>query len=1068
VPLTQLNPAVFPTPRSSFGVFSCQWRGVADPESGVWQYEIAIGIGSPTDQSVLSRVVLDSQLSRSSYVSPVIPSLVPSQPYYITLYATNGAELETITTSEPVYFDISSPLIRNGVSVIPNFKAAEYIMGVLSNLTFGVESAMCLFDTDVVSIMFDRPEDSESGEIFTYELGIGLIPGSDDISKYEIIFPIPLPAAAGGGAMLYHRIRQLNFAPIGRRGVYISVRAHNVAGLYSTLVSKAVFIKSNLTMERSWIYDGIRSGPDVDYQTPTYEIGSSFFFGVNCPIRRGRWAVESVDGNLTQAYFDLNIPPFENSVRNTFHVISDQVQLFDDETYRILVQATDFSGEVHILRSDGITVTTTGLIPGIVRDGPIPEQDLNYQESVNTLTACWSGFGDGSPEQAVAYYLVAAGSDREHPSTRSNIAPFNNVGLNMTHTFTGLNLNAESALYFITVRAYSVAGMSVEAHSNGIVAGFGHSIIPGVITLPRFQADATTLSAYWSEFESSLPIRQYEWALGSAYFSSDQLEGFCTDTNSNFSSYFDISGFNLAGLDTSIVARDLGLQDNTTYYLTLRVLDQAKKCIAVTSPDGVTIDQTPPIGDSAPSAVVLGPVQSRRGDAEYVIYISDSAEIEIEWTPFEDEESGIDYYEVGIYQQLECGNDSALGEAILGLTRAESGDMQIVFDSVLLEAGVAYVSVVQAVNRAGVMSRTYSQPILQDTTAPTPGIVKDGVEWNRDIVYQSDLSMLSAVFTHAKLPPLTPGVTSSTPCPRARFFDLLSLDPEWNTVPSPNLVGNFTSNIGYRDAQVMASQSGVRITMFRDRGSSSNEVLTGAYQVNADLSSGGSFQADITVAQGLLNLQMNAVTSILFIDSGEISNTLAKFEPAQPNFNNFAGFGAFGVQVYTDFSNGGTTVPRQVVLWATNPDTLSQPVFVRQELPGFDLTTSNTYRVEFEVEQQDTGIVRSAHLYINDVLIVSLQGLPALTNDTRVVFNLFNQLGYVPPFGDPTLDLSVSAVFANVTVPIPTGGLCDGGTPFHSRESPIAEFRAWAGTKPGLDDVAEMRVSICDFASYDG
>lgn len=1056
MPLSQLDPVLFPTPRSTSGVFSCEWRGVVDPESGIQQYAVAIGIASPTDQSVLSRVTLDGAPSRRSFTSPLIPSLDPSQPYYVILYATNGAELEAITTSDPVYCDNSSPIIRNGVFVVPNFKVAEYIMGTLSDLTSGVESANCLLDTDIVSIMFDRPQDSESGDFFTYELGVGLIPGSDDILRHDSFSPFPLPAASDGNVALYHRINPLDFTPVGRGGVYFSVRVRNAAGLYSTLVSEAVFIKSNLTLQRNWIYDGIGSRPDIDYQTTTYEIGSSFYFGVNCPIRRGRWAVESADGNLTQSYVDLNIPRFQNPLGNTFHVISDQVQLFHDETYRVLVQVTDLGGEVHILRSDGVTVTTTGLIPGRVRDGPIPEQDLNYQESVTTLSACWSGFGDGSPEQTIAYYMVAAGSDREHPNTRSNISPYTNVGLNRTHTFTGLDLNAESVVYYITVTAHSVAGMSVEAHSNGIFAGLGHAIIQGVITLPRFQADITTLSAYWSEFESSLPIRQYEWGLGSEYFDSEQLEEFCDDTDSNFTDYFDVTGFNLEGLDTYIVVRELNLRDNTTYYLTLRVLDQAKKCIAVISPDGVTIDQTPPTSESTPTSVLLGPIQSQRVNAEFVIYVSGTTELEIDWMPFVDEESGIDHYEVGIYQQLECGNNTILGDAVVELTMADS--TQIDFANIPLEVGVAYVGVVQATNRAGVTGRTYSQPFVLDSSMPVAGVVKDGENWNRDIVYQSDLSMLSAVFTHAKLPPLTPGVTSNAPCPRASFFDLLSFDSEWNTIPFPSLVGYSTLTIRYRVEQVTETPSGVGITMFRDQESPNIEVFSGAYQTYAEISGGGTFQADIMAATGLLDLQMNAVTSILFIDSGGNSNILAKFEPDQPHFSALADFRAFGVQIYTHFSNSSTILPQEVILWATDTNALSQPVYVRRELPGVDLTSTNTYRVEFEVEQQDVDTIRSAHLYINDLLMVSLQGLPALSNNTRVVFNLFNRRGYVPPLTDPTLDLSVSAVFANVTVPVRSGRLCEAGTPFHSRQSPIVEFRAWAGTRPGLADVEEMGV----------
>ena len=122
---------------------------------------------------------------------------------------------------------------------------------------------------------------------------------------------------------------------------------------------------------------------------------------------------------MAQDYVNVSIPDtvaLGNHVENTF-LNSDQVQLFDDETYRILVQAVDYSGEVHILRSNGTTVTTRTLPAGLVRDGPIIVQDLNYQASTTMLTAHWSEFGDNSPKQRITYYEVAAGSDREYANT---------------------------------------------------------------------------------------------------------------------------------------------------------------------------------------------------------------------------------------------------------------------------------------------------------------------------------------------------------------------------------------------------------------------------------------------------------------------------------------------------------------------------------------------------------------------------------------------------------------------------------------------------------------------------
>ena len=50
---------------------------------------------------------------------------------------------------------------------------------------------------------------------------------------------------------------------------------------------------------------------------------------------------------MAQDYVNVSIPDtvaLGNHVENTFFLNSDQVQLFDDETYRILVQAVDYGG----------------------------------------------------------------------------------------------------------------------------------------------------------------------------------------------------------------------------------------------------------------------------------------------------------------------------------------------------------------------------------------------------------------------------------------------------------------------------------------------------------------------------------------------------------------------------------------------------------------------------------------------------------------------------------------------------------------------------------------------------
>jgi hypothetical protein len=87
-------------------------------------------------------------------------------PYFLTLYVTNGAGLERLFTSDPIYFDATPPQFSGKVSVLRNFRSGEYSLGDIIIGNLGTESATCLFDTDIVSIVFQAPADQESNTTF--------------------------------------------------------------------------------------------------------------------------------------------------------------------------------------------------------------------------------------------------------------------------------------------------------------------------------------------------------------------------------------------------------------------------------------------------------------------------------------------------------------------------------------------------------------------------------------------------------------------------------------------------------------------------------------------------------------------------------------------------------------------------------------------------------------------------------------------------------------------------------------------------------------------------------------
>lgn len=71
----------------------------------------------------------------------------------------------------------------------------------------------------------------------------------------------------------------------------------------------------------------------------------------------------------------------------------DGLVLVNSETYINLVRVTNSIGYQYILRSSGVTIQGTPLLPGKVYDGSIAGFDLNILPSPKTVSANWNGFG---------------------------------------------------------------------------------------------------------------------------------------------------------------------------------------------------------------------------------------------------------------------------------------------------------------------------------------------------------------------------------------------------------------------------------------------------------------------------------------------------------------------------------------------------------------------------------------------------------------------------------------------------------------------------------------------------
>lgn len=305
---------------------SCQWNATYDPQSGIKRYNISLS----TDKLDTSRVFFQ-ELSgyQYSFTSPIL-NLDTSLQYYVTLYIENGAGLVNILTSTLSSCDSTPPISTGSVSIVPNYANSSYSEGMIIDKQIDTsQSAVCVWYANSLTVSFPPFTDDESG-IKEYQLGIGTSVASDDVVSYSIITPTL-------SSQLY-QVNNLVLNASYAGPLYFTIRAINNAFLYTDSTSNAVYVKSTTNRGQSWVYDGT-IGTDIDFQNTTTYISGIFHYSVNCPLKSLEWAVEGTDGIIVKNFTD--IPLTDNYHEMDFTFSTDQITLYNGETYRLIIRGNE-------------------------------------------------------------------------------------------------------------------------------------------------------------------------------------------------------------------------------------------------------------------------------------------------------------------------------------------------------------------------------------------------------------------------------------------------------------------------------------------------------------------------------------------------------------------------------------------------------------------------------------------------------------------------------------------------------------------------------------------------------
>ncbi|MGI6103244.1 MAG: DUF2341 domain-containing protein [Patescibacteria group bacterium] len=273
-----------------------------------------------------------------------------------------------------------------------------------------------------------------------------------------------------------------------------------------------------------------------------------------------------------------------------------QLPNWEEGVYTIRVRAIDKAGNMLTIPAAGFTYDETP--PDDieeVRDGD-DEIDDDFTATTSELAANWVETNDATA--GLERYEYAVGTT----DGGSDVLGWTSNATNVTMTVEGLSL-AEGEQYYVATRAIDRAGnITSISSSDGIVPDVTPPTAVPVVDEQKTGTDnglvnsTTTLSLTWEAATDAISgIQKYQYALGTTPGATDVVTW--TDSTAQIASVSRTAGsIGVANAATTYEqsVTGLSLSNGTTYFASVRAVDNAGNASAPKSTDGVTVDTTAP------------------------------------------------------------------------------------------------------------------------------------------------------------------------------------------------------------------------------------------------------------------------------------------------------------------------------------------------------------------------------------------------------------------------------------------------------------------------------------------
>ena len=397
--------------------------------------------------------------------------------------------------------------------------------------------------------------------------------------------------------------------------------------------------------------------------------------------------------------------------------------------FRVLVTASNVRGDSQDAQSHLTLVDTTPpTFSGTVKDGD-NNVDIQYQSSTTMLSANWdpNDFSDPESGRDTTSFKIGVGLQPYQTSVAGYVAAKTSEGV-----LTTLKLK-HNTRYYVTVSLANRASLRGQAASNGVLVDTTPPVA-GSVTVQdtlgqtlKYQAVCnrriTASVVNFKDDESGLG--SFQWQLCRTPH-NNPLKISCSEQ-----SYVDFacSPSNKCKLDVyhpeDRMVENGCFAHGYTYQLHIRAKNRAGSYVDQPS-NKFTVDMEPPTKGTVGDGLTAD-----------IDYQSDNQFLHATWTGFNDDVSGIDFYDLAVFEEYGTPNQRTTVDY---LNVSQPG--QWTSNKLTLITGKTYYIKIKCHDKAGLVTEITSDGVMVDPLPPVPGKILDTDNRNllQDVDYQVSTS----------------------------------------------------------------------------------------------------------------------------------------------------------------------------------------------------------------------------------------------------------------------------------------------------------------------------------------